>query len=87
MPGFAPSLRVSVLRLRKSFIAFPIIHHCCSRTSGRSTTSAPRFPKLQSFLDFWIAKLDGKLFRVTVAHSKLIRPAELRLVGTEFKLN
>ena len=29
--------------------------------------SAPRFPKLQSFLDFWIAKLDGKLFRVTVA--------------------
>lgn len=49
--------------------------------------SAPRFPKLQSFLDFWIAKLDGKLYRVTVAHSKLIRPAELRLVGAEFKLN
>ena len=49
--------------------------------------SAPRFPKLQSFLDFWVAKLDGKLFKVTVAHSKLIRPAELRLVGTEFKVH
>ncbi|AGK58754.1 Usg family protein [Hyphomicrobium denitrificans 1NES1] len=48
---------------------------------------APRFPKLKSFLDFWTAKLDGKLFRVTVAHSELIRPAELRLVGTELKVH
>jgi uncharacterized protein Usg len=49
--------------------------------------SAPRFPRLKSFLDFWVAKLDGKLFRVTVAHSELIRPAELRLVGTEIKMH
>lgn len=48
---------------------------------------APRFPKLKSFLDFWTAKLDGKLFKVTVAHSKLIRPAELRLIGAEFKIH
>ena len=49
--------------------------------------SAPRFPKLRSFLDFWVAQLEGKLFRVTVAHSRLIRPAELRLVGAELKLH
>ncbi len=48
---------------------------------------APRFPKLKSFLDFWTATLDGKLFRVTVAHSELIRPAELRLVEAEFKVH
>ena len=48
---------------------------------------APRFPRLKSFLDFWTAKLDGKLFRVTVAHSELIRPAEIRLVGTELKVH
>ena len=48
---------------------------------------APRFPKLKSFLDFWTAKLDGKLFRVTVAHSELIRPAELRLVGAELRIH
>jgi len=47
----------------------------------------PRFPKLKTFLDFWTAKLEGKLFRVTVAHSELIRPAELRLVGAELKLH
>jgi uncharacterized protein Usg len=47
----------------------------------------PRFPKLKGFLDFWSAKLEGKLFKVTVAHRKLIRPAEVRLVGTEFQLH
>jgi uncharacterized protein Usg len=47
----------------------------------------PRFPKLKGFLDFWSTKLDGKLFKVTIAHSKLISPAEVRLVGSEFKVN
>jgi uncharacterized protein Usg len=47
----------------------------------------PRFPKLKGFLDFWTAKLDGKLFKVTIAHSKLLTPAEVRLVGAEFKLH
>lgn len=48
---------------------------------------APKFPKLKQFLDFWSAKLEGKLFKVTVAHSRLIRPAELKLVDAEFKVH
>lgn len=48
---------------------------------------APRFPKLKSFLDFWSAKLDGKLYKVTVAHSALLRPAEIRMIGAEFKVH
>lgn len=47
----------------------------------------PRFPKLKGFLEFWHAKLDGKLYRVRVAHSQLIRPGELRLVDGEFRMN
>jgi uncharacterized protein Usg len=47
----------------------------------------PRFPKLSSFLDFWTRNLEGKLFKVLVAHTKLIKPQELRLVGAELKLN
>lgn len=47
----------------------------------------PRFPKLKGFLDFWTAEIDGKLFKVTVAHSKLLAPAEVRLVGSEFKVH
>ncbi len=47
----------------------------------------PRFPKLLAFLEFWASHLDGRLFKVMVAHSKLIRPAELKLIGTEIRLH
>jgi len=47
----------------------------------------PRFPELQKFLDFWTAKLDGKLHSVTVAHSNLIKPAEVRLLKHELSLH
>jgi len=47
----------------------------------------PKFPELQRFLAFWVAKLEGPLHSVTVAHSRLIKPAELRAVGGEFRLH
>lgn len=47
----------------------------------------PRFPKLQGFLEFWTRELEGKLFKVLVAHTHLIRPAEMRLIGAELRLN
>lgn len=47
----------------------------------------PHFPELRKFLDFWAEKLEGPLHSVTVAHRKLIKPAELRLVGSEFGLH
>ena len=47
----------------------------------------PRFPRLRTFLDFWARNLDGKLYRVIVAHRKLIAPAELRLVKGDFHLH
>ncbi len=47
----------------------------------------PQFPELQKFLDFWQHKLEGPLHSVTVAHSKLIAPAELKAVGSEFRLH
>ena len=48
---------------------------------------APALPAAANFLDFWTRNLDGKLFRVRVAHKKLITPAELRLVGDEFRVH
>ncbi len=47
----------------------------------------PHFPELRKFLDFWREKLDGPLHSVQVAHRKLIKPAELSVVGTEFRLH
>ncbi len=47
----------------------------------------PDYPELRRFLDFWVRELDGTLHSVSVAHSGLIRPAELRKVDGEFVLH
>ena len=47
----------------------------------------PRFPKLMSFLEFWNATLEGKLFHVRVAHNKLVKPSEIKMVDGQFRLN
>ena len=47
----------------------------------------PNFPTLQNFLDFWQKSLDGPVHSVMVAHSRLIKPAELRSVDGEFRLH
>ena len=47
----------------------------------------PNFPALKDFLAFWETKLEGPLFAVTVAHSRLIKPAELRAVDGVFRLH
>jgi uncharacterized protein Usg len=47
----------------------------------------PEFPQLQKFLTFWQDQLEGPLHSVTVAHARLIRPAEIRPVGGEFRLH
>jgi len=47
----------------------------------------PDFPVLKKFLDFWTRTLEGPLFKVTVGHCRLIKPAELRALGDEFYLH
>ncbi len=47
----------------------------------------PKFPKLLGFLEFWETKLDGKLYRVRVAHSQLIKPSEIAMIDGQFRLN
>jgi uncharacterized protein Usg len=47
----------------------------------------PRFPELRKFLDFWVGSLDGALHKVTVGHSRLIRPAEIKAIGADFRLH
>jgi uncharacterized protein Usg len=48
---------------------------------------APDFPTLMNFLTFWRDKLDGALYSVQVAHKRLIRPAEIRMVSLELRLH
>src|SRR3954465_344981 len=47
----------------------------------------PKFPVLNKFLNFWLEKLEGPLFSITVAHSRLIKPAEIKAINGEFRLD
>jgi uncharacterized protein Usg len=47
----------------------------------------PNFPELQGFLQFWQKSIEGALHSITVAHSRLIKPAELKAVDGVFRLH
>jgi uncharacterized protein Usg len=47
----------------------------------------PDFPELRGFLTFWRKSLEGALHTVLVAHSRLIKPAEIRALDGEFRLH
>jgi uncharacterized protein Usg len=47
----------------------------------------PDFPKLVKFLRFWELEIEGPLFSVTVAHKRLIRPAEIEVLDGQYRLH
>ena len=47
----------------------------------------PRFPKLTGFLEYWETNLEGPLYKVTVAHRKLIKPAELKIIAARYRVH
>lgn len=49
--------------------------------------TAPGFPRLLKFLDFWQKELDGPLHSVVYTHQHLIKPGEWRNVDGEILLH
>jgi uncharacterized protein Usg len=47
----------------------------------------PEFPELRKFLAFWEKEIEGPLHSVTIAHNRLIKPAEICPVNCEFVLH
>lgn len=47
----------------------------------------PHFPVLNRFLCFWRDKLEAPLHSVTVAHSRLIKPAEIKAIDGLLQLH
>lgn len=47
----------------------------------------PRFPKLEMFLAFWTENIEGALYRIRVAHSRLISPRDIIYAGGSLRLN
>ena len=49
--------------------------------------TAPDFPRLHGFLEFWQENLDGPIHSVQFTHRHLIRPGEWRRVDHEIILH
>ena len=61
--------------------------HVLQRFVWQNLDLAPRYPALTKFLDFWDRNLDGKLHKVTVANTQLIKPAEFRFASGLYALH
>lgn len=48
---------------------------------------APKFPRLNRFLDHWRREIDAAIHSVRVAHADLAGPAEWRAADGEFALH
>lgn len=48
---------------------------------------APKFPVLQTFLDFWEDRLDGRLHSVRVVSARLVSPVEIRAAAESYSLH
>lgn len=48
---------------------------------------APRFPRLLGFLDFWSGNLEGRLYRIRIAHARLLSPRDVSYASGEFSFN
>jgi uncharacterized protein Usg len=47
----------------------------------------PVFPRLKAFLAFWAANLEGRLYRITVAHKGLLSPREVRIAAGQLNFH
>lgn len=47
----------------------------------------PDFPALKKFLAFWQDRIEGPLHSVTIAHARLIRPAQFKALNGSVSLH
>jgi len=86
-PAFIKQLEGYGLTTAEILYRMPDHPHLLQTYVWQDYDVAPRFPVLNGFLAFWQNKLEGPLHSVKVAHSRLIRPAELKMAAGEFRLH
>lgn len=89
LAAIAPVVRIPDWRLTTAEILYRMPDHpdLLQTFLWQRIDRAPAFPELTRFLDFWRREIEGPLHSVRVASSALMRPAELRWTGAEFRLH
>ncbi|MDT8344618.1 MAG: usg protein [Thermohalobaculum sp.] len=86
-PDFRRQLEGYSLATAEIFYRMPDARSLIQSYIWQDYDLAPTFPNLRKFLDFWMRELDGPIHSVRLAHSRLLRPAEIRMVDREFVLH
>lgn len=79
MPLASPQANVDGYGLTTAQIVYRVPDHLqlLQEFVWQKYDTYPDFPVLGKFLAFWEQEIEGPIFSVTVAHARLIRPAEL----------
>ncbi|MEO1292781.1 MAG: usg protein [Pseudomonadota bacterium] len=77
-PAFEAQLRGYCLTTAEIIYRLPDAQSLLQTYLWQDYDLAPKFPKLERFLDFWQRELDGPLHSVRIAHTQLIGPRETR---------
>ena len=48
---------------------------------------APKFPRIQRFLGYWVMNIDGVLHSVRLSHAELVQPQEIFFAKAHYKLH
>lgn len=86
-PDFRRQLEGYSLTTAEIFYRMPDAQGLLQTFIWQDYDMAPQFPRLADFLDFWTRELDGPIHSVRLAHSRLIRPAEVRYANHELTLH
>ena len=86
-PDFRRQLEGASLATAEIFYHMPDAQGLLQTYVWQDYDTAPRFPRLRRFLDFWQRELDGKLHSVRLTHARLLGPRDFRYVGHELTIH
>jgi uncharacterized protein Usg len=83
------SLQLNGYRLTTAEILYHLPDHPALLQSfvWQQLDTAPEFPVLRRFLDFWTRNIEGKLHSVKVAQAPLITPGRMRHAQVSLSLH
>lgn len=53
----------------------------------QTVDTAPRFPRLNAFLDHWRREVEAMIHSIRIAHADWVGPAEIRAIDGRWSLN
>ncbi|MBB3951358.1 usg protein [Aureimonas jatrophae] len=86
-PAFIERLRGAGLTTAEILYRMPDHPALLQTFSWQFEDTAPNYPRLRRFLDYWEREIEAKIHSVRVMHSRLIKPQEIHCLAEIGYLN